>query len=61
MQIVAPIMGVAFWRDDVEIKREQVTVRFDQGVPVALNGTEYSDPSNCCWRPTASAAGTAWA
>ncbi len=43
MQIVAPIMGVAFWRDDVEIQREQVTVRFEQGVPVALNGTEYTD------------------
>jgi argininosuccinate synthase len=43
MQIVAPIMGVAFWRDDVEVKREQVTVRFVEGVPVALNGTEYTD------------------
>ena len=44
MQIVAPIMGVPFWRDDVEIKREQVTVAFDQGHPVALNGTEFADP-----------------
>ncbi len=43
MKIVAPIMGTAFWRDDVEIKREEVTVRFDEGVPVALNGTEYTD------------------
>ncbi len=44
MQIVTPIMGVAFWRDDVDIKREQVEVRFEEGTPVALNGTTYSDP-----------------
>ena len=43
MQIVQPIMGVAFWRDDVEVKREQVTVRFDEGQPVALNGQVFSD------------------
>ncbi len=44
MKIVVPIMGAAFWRDDVEIKREEVTVRFDEGFPIALNGTEYADP-----------------
>jgi argininosuccinate synthase len=43
MTIVQPIMGVAFWRDDVEVKREQVTVRFDEGRPVALNGREITD------------------
>ncbi len=43
MQIVEPIMGVAFWRDDVEIKTETVTVRFEEGMPVALNGKEYAD------------------
>jgi argininosuccinate synthase len=42
MKIVQPIMGVAFWRDDVEVKREEVTVRFDEGRPVALNGVEFS-------------------
>ena len=41
IRIVQPIMGVAFWRDDVAIKREEVTVRFDEGRPVALNGIEY--------------------
>ena len=41
MKIVQPIMGVAFWRDDVEVKREEVTVRFDEGRPVALNGVEF--------------------
>ncbi|MDR5826525.1 argininosuccinate synthase [Caballeronia sp. LP006] len=43
MQIVKPIMGVAFWRDDVQIARETVTVRFDEGVPTALNGVEFGD------------------
>src|SRR5580698_1860836 len=44
IRIVEPIMGTASWRDDVDVKREEVTVRFEQGFPVALNGTEYSDP-----------------
>jgi argininosuccinate synthase len=43
MKIVVPIMGAAFWRDDVAIKREEVVVRFEEGVPVALNGTVYAD------------------
>jgi argininosuccinate synthase len=42
--IVQPIMGVAFWRDDVEVKRETVTVRFEEGRPVALNGQAFDDP-----------------
>ena len=44
MKIVAPIMGTAFWNDDVAIKREEITIRFEEGFPVALNGTEYPDP-----------------
>ena len=44
IKIVNPIMGVAFWRDDVAIKAETVTVRFEEGMPVALNGVEYRDP-----------------
>ncbi|MBV8036685.1 argininosuccinate synthase [Roseateles sp.] len=44
IRIVNPIMGVAFWRDDVVIKAEEVTVRFEEGMPVALNGVEYRDP-----------------
>jgi argininosuccinate synthase len=42
--IVNPIMGVAFWRDEVEVKRETVSVRFAEGQPVALNGVEFADP-----------------
>ena len=44
MKIVAPIMGTAFWRDDIAIKAEEITIRFEEGFPVALNGTEYADP-----------------
>ena len=43
MTIVQPIMGVAFWRDEVEVMREQVTVRFEEGRPVALNGRVFGD------------------
>ncbi|MGB3276139.1 MAG: argininosuccinate synthase [Castellaniella sp.] len=44
IRIVQPIMGVAFWKPEVEVKAEEVTVRFEQGQPVALNGVEYADP-----------------
>lgn len=44
MKIVQPIMGVAFWDEQIAIKPEQVSVRFAEGVPVALNDTEYDDP-----------------
>ncbi|MBL0420214.1 argininosuccinate synthase [Ramlibacter sp. AW1] len=44
IRIVNPIMGVAFWRDDVAVKAEEVTVRFEEGQPVALNGRSFSDP-----------------
>lgn len=41
IKIVQPIMGVAFWRDDVQVKAEEVTVRFEEGQPVALNGKTF--------------------
>ena len=44
MKIVEPIMGVAFWRDDVEVKPETVTVEFKEGLPVAINGQKFSNP-----------------
>ena len=43
MEIVEPIMGVAHWRPDVAIDAEDVAVRFDEGWPVAINGTEFAD------------------
>ena len=44
IKIVHPIMGVQFWRDDVAVKAEEVTIRFDEGQPVALNGITFRDP-----------------
>ena len=44
IRIVNPIMGVAFWKDEVEVKAEEVRVRFAEGQPVALNGREFADP-----------------
>jgi len=41
IRIVKPIMGVAFWKDDVAVKAEEVRVRFEQGMPVALNGKSF--------------------
>src|SRR5437773_6965054 len=42
--IVEPIMGVAFWREDVVVEPEAVTVGFEEGRPVRLNATSYTDP-----------------
>lgn len=44
MKIVDPIMGVAFWRDDVKVEPETVTVEFREGVPVAINGQKFANP-----------------
>jgi len=43
MRIVNPIMGVAFWRDDVAVQHETVSVAFDEGQPVSLNGQSFKD------------------
>jgi argininosuccinate synthase len=44
LETVEPIMGVRFWDPAVDIAAEDVTVTFDRGRPVALNGVEYTDP-----------------
>jgi argininosuccinate synthase len=44
MKIVEPIMGVAHWDPAVAIEPEVVTIRFEAGVPVALNDDELRDP-----------------
>ena len=44
VKIVVPIMGTAFWREDVAIKPEEVSIRFEEGFPVALNGKQFADP-----------------
>ena len=42
MHIVKPIMGVAHYDANVAIKSEDVTIRFHEGWPVALNGKEFA-------------------
>ncbi len=42
MDIVEPIMGVAHWREDVAIAAEEVTIAFEQGVPVQINGRTFA-------------------
>ena len=44
IEIVEPIMGVRFWDEDVAIAAEDVTVAFDQGRPVAINGRGVRQP-----------------
>ena len=45
MEIVEPIMGVSFWDESVHIAPETVTVSFEHGRPVAINGDDFGgDP-----------------
>jgi argininosuccinate synthase len=44
IKIVEPIMGVAFWHDDVAVQAETVSITFEDGVPVALNDRTFDDP-----------------
>jgi argininosuccinate synthase len=41
-ELVEPIMGVRFWDPAVEIAAEDVTVTFEQGRPVAVNGKQFA-------------------
>lgn len=43
MKIVNPIMGVKFWDENVRIPAEEVTLRFERGLPVAINGQSFND------------------
>jgi argininosuccinate synthase len=42
IRIVKPIMGKVFWLPEVDIQPEEVTVRFEEGIPVALNGKTFA-------------------
>ncbi|HET8562220.1 MAG TPA: argininosuccinate synthase [Marmoricola sp.] len=44
LETVEPIMGVKFWDPSVRIDTEDVTVRFEAGRPVAVDGKVYDDP-----------------
>ncbi len=42
IEIVEPIMGVAPWLESVEIVPEEVSVGFEQGRPVTINGRAFA-------------------
>lgn len=42
IRIVEPIMGVAHWKPEVAIKPEEVTVTFEEGTPIAINGHQFA-------------------
>jgi len=42
IEIVEPIMSVPFWRPEISIEAEEVTIRFEQGLPVAFNGQRFA-------------------
>src|SRR5690606_22843120 len=44
LETVEPIMGVKFWDPSVVIETEDVTVAFENGRPVAINGQRFEDP-----------------
>jgi argininosuccinate synthase len=44
VKIVEPIMGVPFWKNDCVVVPEEVTISFDKGRPVALNGKSFDSP-----------------
>ncbi len=43
LETVQPIMGVCFWDPAVAIQTEDVTIRFEGGRPVAINGNQFTD------------------
>ncbi|HEY0208211.1 argininosuccinate synthase [Acerihabitans sp.] len=43
VKIVNPIMGVKFWDEAVRVPAEEVTLRFERGLPVAINGATFSN------------------
>ena len=45
LETVEPIMGVRFWDPEVEIATEELTISFEAGRPVAINGNSFGgDP-----------------
>ncbi|CAM3404707.1 argininosuccinate synthase [Nocardioides dubius] len=43
LETVEPIMGVKFWDPSVVIETEDVTIRYEAGRPVAINGQRFTD------------------
>ncbi len=44
IELVEPIMGVRFWDPAVDVDPEDVTVTFEQGRPVAIDGQHFDSP-----------------
>ncbi len=44
LRIIEPLMGVAHWKPEVAVEPEELTLRFERGVPVALDGQRYASP-----------------
>jgi argininosuccinate synthase len=44
IETVQPIMGVRFWDPAVEIETEDVTIGFERGRPVTINGATFETP-----------------
>jgi argininosuccinate synthase len=42
VKIVQPIMGVAFWKPEVKIDPETVTLGFERGLPTTINGKKFA-------------------
>ncbi|HET8743719.1 MAG TPA: argininosuccinate synthase [Gaiella sp.] len=43
LHLVEPLMGVRHWNSSVDVAPEAVGVRFEEGWPVALNGSRFDD------------------
>jgi argininosuccinate synthase len=43
VEMVTPIMGLPHWDPAVVIEQEDVSIRFEKGWPVAVNGAEFDD------------------
>ena len=41
IRIVNPIMGLAFWKPEIDVPAEEVTVSFEGGVPTRLGGHRF--------------------
>ena len=46
IETVQPIMGARFWDPAIEIAPEDVTIGFEQGRPVTINGSEFAAPAD---------------
>ncbi len=42
MHLVEPIMGVAHWKKETAIAHERVSIEWEAGMPVAINGQRFS-------------------